>query len=82
MEQSGAPIAATRTFRLRLARGPVLVGNGKMAAARLRAAWTTKNHASKATRTVELRKIPVEGAKRQMPGFAGDFQYETIGKAQ
>ncbi len=32
--------------------------------------------------TATLCKISIEGSERQMTGFAGDFQNETIGEAQ
>ena len=38
--------------------------------------------ALQAVRTVQLGEIPIEGAERQMTGFAGNFQNETIGETQ
>ena len=35
-----------------------------------------------ALRAVQFGEIPVEGAERQMTGFAGNFQNEAIGEAQ
>ena len=32
--------------------------------------------------TVKFCKIAIEGAERQMTGFAGNFQHETIGETQ
>ena len=38
--------------------------------------------ALQAMRTVQLGEIPIEGAERQMTGFAGNFQNEAIGETQ